>query len=256
MSEPPITGSPAADAVEAAAELSIRACVATPTRVVLAFEGEPDGAAAQEGANYKIVKALGSSRRYRTGVPEYDPASRVTVLRNPVLDVELADWLRVTVVGLRPNGPDMTHFVRVESELPLSEATSALNRPGGDTNKETLPAASGRTRWIGAPPGLVVVVVGLAALVVLGVIAMVSASTGDMGTISTAAFGVIGSVIGAFFGVSAGLGDRERVDNERRIEATKGQMLAAMMPEDKKTDALEMLKEYSPREPDARRSRG
>ena len=67
-----------------------------------------------------------------------------------------------------------------------------------------------------------------------------------MSTIATAAFGVIGSVIGAFFGVHAGLGDRERVDTERRLETTKGQMLAAMMPEEKQQDALDVLKEYAP----------
>ena len=95
-------------------------------------------------------------------------------------------------------------------------------------------------------PALLVVITGLAVLVVLGVVAMLSASSNDMGTIASAAFGVIGSVVGAFFGVRAGLGDRERVHRELRIEATKGQMLAAMMPEENKPAALEMLKEYGP----------
>jgi hypothetical protein len=86
----------------------------------------------------------------------------------------------------------------------------------------------------------------------LSVVAMALASSGDMGTIATEACGVIGSVLGAFFGVHAGLGDRERVDNERRDErervdnerrdeTKKVEMLAAMMPEDKRDAALDLL---------------
>jgi hypothetical protein len=115
-------------------------------------------------------------------------------------------------------------------------------------NEREYSAASERRRRLELTPALVVVVAGLAALVILGIGAMVLASAGEMGTIATAAFGVIGSVIGAFFGVHAGLGDRARVERERQLEATKGQMLAAMMPEDKKQAALDMLKEYSPSE--------
>jgi hypothetical protein len=70
-----------------------------------------------------------------------------------------------------------------------------------------------------------------------------------MGTISAAAFGVIGSVVGAFFGVHAGLGDRGRVERERQLEATKGQMLAAMVPDEQRPDVLDMLKQYSPSGP-------
>jgi hypothetical protein len=115
------------------AELSISACVATPSRVVITFEGEPDVAAAQDEANYKVVKALGTSRTYRSGPSEYDPEARVTVLRNPVIDVTLADWLRVTVAGLQPDGSTLTHFARVQSDLPLSHPMNSRDRRAGAT---------------------------------------------------------------------------------------------------------------------------
>jgi hypothetical protein len=102
--------------------------------------------------------------------------------------------------------------------------------------------------WGGFTPAVTVVVTGLVGLVILGIIAMALASDGEMNTIATAAFGVIGSIIGAFFGVHAGLGERGRLEDERRVEATKSQMLAAMLPEDSKEAALDMLKEYSPSE--------
>jgi len=101
-------------------------------------------------------------------------------------------------------------------------------------------------------PALVVVVVGGVALVILGVLAWCSPRSGTWELSRQPPFGVSGSILGAFFGVHAGLGDRERVDKERRVEATKGQMLAAMMPEENKRAALDMLKEYSPSQPDAR----
>jgi uncharacterized membrane protein YeaQ/YmgE (transglycosylase-associated protein family) len=95
-------------------------------------------------------------------------------------------------------------------------------------------------------PALVVVVVGLVALVVLGVVAMALATTGDMGTIATAAFGVIGSIVGAFFGVQVGATERKRIEQERQLEATKGQMIATMVDPNKADHALEIMEKYSP----------
>ena len=60
--------------------------------------------------------------------------------------------------------------------------------------------------------GLIVVVVGLMALTVLGVTALVVAPDDDMNTIAAAAFAVIGSVVGAYFGVHAGARERRRAD--------------------------------------------
>lgn len=229
----------AAFAAERAAKPFIRDCVATPSRVLIYFDGEPDIEAAQDGASYRIVKLTESDREYGTGPPEYDPDSRVSVLRNPITDLELGDWLQVTVSGLGRTPSVLTYFVRIQSELPLVPAVPPA--------PEDRPAASRTRRWFDLPP-TGVVVIGLVALVILGGLAMVFASAGDMQTIATAAFGVIGSVVGAFFGIHAGLGDRDRVERKRELEATKGQMLAVMMPEHQQKAALEVLKEYSPRE--------
>jgi hypothetical protein len=129
------------------------------------------------------------------------------------------------------------------------QSVPCLPRPsvlaqGPLTSRETHHELRDRRRFELTPAW--VVVSGLIALVILGALAMAFASTGDMQTIATAAFAVIGSVVGAFFGVHAGLGDRQRVARDRDLEATKGQMLAAMMPENQRAAALEVLKEYSP----------
>jgi hypothetical protein len=252
-------------------EVSIRRCVATPSRIVLMFDGQPDDAAAWNPESYGIADANDLDRRYDVTAAEYDHTARVAVLSNPVPDIEVGAWLRIEVA--QPPNVTLTHFAPVESELPLlrdalvqapaqqaeqsakadsntdgERELSAPVEPSAEAATQTSGSsdASMRRRWPDVTPALLVVVTGLLALLILGVVAMLSASTGDMSTISTAAFGVIGSVIGAFFGVHAGLGDRKRVDAERQVEATKGQMLAAMLPDEQREAALDMLKDYSP----------
>jgi hypothetical protein len=259
------------------AAVSIRTCFATPSRVVLSFDGDPEAPAVLDGDNYRIGKASEGSPRPSTSL-EYDFDSRVAVLSNPIKDVLVGEWLRIVVSPtVAPNDPPIAYYVQVESALPLLrsplERDAATGLEAGDRHKPISPPAtrSGQpadreaTRivvtappgnesrsWAGVTPAVIVVVTGLAGLVTLAAIAMFADSTGDMSTIATAAFGVIGSIIGAFFGVHAGLGDRSRIDDERRVEAAKSQMLAAMMPEESKQAALDMLKEYSPSEPRAR----
>jgi hypothetical protein len=222
-----------ADADELAAlEPSIRACEATPARVILHFDGQPDAAAANDAASYRVVNTAEPNREYETNRPEYDADSQRSILRNPVKDVELGDWLQVAVSGLGGTGREITYFVRVQSELSLLTAASPAR---ADTSHESRskPRLELTPAWV--------VVSGLVAVVILGGLAMWLASTGDMQTIAAAAFGVIGSVVGAFFGVHAGLGDRERMERNREIEATKSQMLAVMVPENHMDDALDIL---------------
>ena len=259
------------------AAVSIRTCVATPSRVVLFFDGYPEAPAVLDGDSYRIGNASEGSLRPSTSL-EYDIDSRVAVLSNPIKGVVVGEWLRIVVSQtVAPNDPPIVYYVQMQSELPLlrsplvEDAAIRLDardrqepipppatRSGQPADREatqivvTAPPGDGRRSWAGVTPAVLVVVTGLAGLVILAAVAMFSASTGDMSTIATAAFGVIGSIIGAFFGVHAGLGDRSRLDDERRVEAAKSQMLAAMMPAESKKAALEMLKEYSPSEPRAR----
>jgi uncharacterized membrane protein YeaQ/YmgE (transglycosylase-associated protein family) len=221
-----------------AAKVSIRDCVATPSQIVLFLEGDLDPERLQR---YGVAKAEGPSPAFVVdSVAELDVRAGVTVFRNPVSGARVGDWLRVDVFPPLTQEPEATYFARLRSDLPLNAVAPVGRRAARDAS-----AASGHRGSLFSDPALMVVVAGLIVLAVLGVVAMLSASTSDMGPISTAAFGVIGSVVGAFFGVRAGLGDRERVDRERRLEATKGQMLAAMMPEENKKAALDVMKEYS-----------
>jgi hypothetical protein len=223
----------------AASEPYISDCQATPARVILHFDGYPDAAVANKPATYKVANTAQPHKEYEITSAEYDADSQTALFRNPVNNVGIGDWLQVIVSGLGSSGRDLRCFVRVQSELSLlADASPPRTRSAHGTPD--------RRRFELTPAW--VVVSGLAALVILGALAMAFASTGEMQTIATAAFGVIGSVVGAFFGVHAGLGDRQRLELDRDLEATKGQMLAAMMPEDQRAAALDVLKEYSPPE--------
>jgi hypothetical protein len=100
----------------------------------------------------------------------------------------------------------MTFFARVRREADIL----------GDYASGTAPASVSRaTSWrdlVADSPGPVVVVAGLVVLLVLGWVALAKAPDDEMNTVAAAAFGVIGSVVGAFFGVHAGVRERRRAD--------------------------------------------
>jgi len=225
---------------------AIRDCVATPAKIVVYLAAPP-----APSLTYRVrptAEAQPADSFSRMQPVEVDSRSQAVVFANPLPVTIPGAWLEVQVLGLTPT--PATYFVQVRGELSPPNEPPVADKPpaaaGGPNVRK--PRGSNTLDWLATNQALFVVGLGLLALVVLGVVAMFLASTGDMGPIAAAAFGVIGSVTGAFFGVHAGLGDRERVDNERRLEATKGQMLAAMVPSDDESQrtALKIMEEYGP----------
>jgi hypothetical protein len=233
--------------------LVIRQCLASRSRVLVVFGELPPVRGAEDGGNYELAPALEPSNgRERAQWVEYDRKSNVAVIPNWIR-VEVGDWIAVYF-------RDVPFFARVEGEFQSqsaigvrqdrasvarhsvkAEVPSSIDPPN-QSQRAPSPRSS-RALTSTATPGLLVVMAGFIALVVLAVVAMLAAPTNDMGAIASAAFGVIGSVVGAFFGVHAGIGDRERVDRQRQTETKKVQMLATMMPEDSQSDARQVLRE-------------
>jgi hypothetical protein len=74
--------------------------------------------------------------------------------------------------------------------------------------------------------GLVALSAGLAALIIVVIVALALKPTTSGGSIATAAIGVIGSIVGAYFGVKIGSdGTQQAVDGQRQ-EAAKAQAFA------------------------------
>jgi hypothetical protein len=94
--------------------------------------------------------------------------------------------------------------------------------------------AEGEDRWgpgeaFVRVAGLIAVCAGLLAVAGVAVTAMALSSSdpSHVATIATSAIGVIGSVVGAYFGVRVGAAGREKTEAARQAEAARAQTLAA-----------------------------
>jgi hypothetical protein len=89
--------------------------------------------------------------------------------------------------------------------------------------------------------GLVALAVGVVAVALLAGGALIAAP-GDAATIATAAFGVIGSIVGAYFGVKIGTDGTQKAVQAHQDEATKAQVFAAHLQPDQADLALEQAR--------------
>jgi hypothetical protein len=89
--------------------------------------------------------------------------------------------------------------------------------------------------------GLVALSVGVVAVGLLAGGALI-ADPSDAATIATAAFGVIGSIVGAYFGVKIGTDGTQRAVQAHQDEATKAQVFAAHLAPEKADMALEQAR--------------
>ena len=111
-----------------------------------------------------------------------------------------------------------------------------------------LPAASDRDpheestaagiRLVG---GLIALTVGVIVVGLLAAGALI-ADPSDAATIATAAFGVIGSIVGAYFGVKIGTDGTQKAVQAHQDEATKAQVFAAHLAPEKADVALEQAR--------------
>jgi hypothetical protein len=100
-------------------------------------------------------------------------------------------------------------------------------------------ADGGRSASIKLIGGLVALATGL---VVIGLVAggAIIAGTDNAAKIATAAFGVIGSTVGAYFGVKIGTDGTQKAIEAQREEATKAQVYAAHIPPDQAGEVVAM----------------
>lgn len=88
--------------------------------------------------------------------------------------------------------------------------------------------------------GLAAVMVGLAAVCVVAVVAMPLVSDSqNVVAIATGSFGVIGTMVGAYFGVKLGSDSTQRAVQGMQEEAAKAQAFAAYLPSDDADKAIE-----------------
>lgn len=103
------------------------------------------------------------------------------------------------------------------------------------------PTPSSKSEAIKLIGGLIAVVAGLAVLLVIAVVAMreVHANSQSIVPIATSAFGVVGSIIGAYFGVKVGSDGTQKAIAGMQGEAAKAQAFAAHLDPSKADAAIE-----------------
>jgi hypothetical protein len=86
---------------------------------------------------------------------------------------------------------------------------------------------TGTIGLIQATGGILVIVLGLVFVFILALVAMGTVEDESKATIVSAAFTVLGTVVGTYFGVRAGAAGKERAEAARDFESLKVQELAA-----------------------------
>jgi threonine/homoserine/homoserine lactone efflux protein len=81
--------------------------------------------------------------------------------------------------------------------------------------------------WITAAGAILVVGLGLAFVFVISLVALGTVPDDEKSTIVTSAFTVLGTIVGAYFGLRAGAAGKEQVEAQRDAEMIKVEELAA-----------------------------
>jgi hypothetical protein len=89
--------------------------------------------------------------------------------------------------------------------------------------------------------GLVVVTAGVAAVLVITSAAMGTVPEQERATVATAAFTVLGTIVGAYFGVRVGSRGKDEADAARALAAAKVERLAAHVDSDRAGEVLDAV---------------
>ena len=110
-------------------------------------------------------------------------------------------------------------------------------------SEEAQARAGGVVETVRAIGSVLVVGLGLAFAFIIAVVALGTVPAGQKATVATASFTVLGTIVGAYFGVKAGAAGRERAEAAREAEAVKVQELAARMEPGSAETALDKAQE-------------
>jgi hypothetical protein len=111
-------------------------------------------------------------------------------------------------------------------ERATAERTAAFERPGF----LDLLAASG---------AVVVVGLGLAFVFVIAIVSLATVPDSQKAAVVTAAFTVLGTIVGAYFGVKVGAAGKQQAESARDAESVKVQELAARVNPETAVAALD-----------------
>ena len=89
--------------------------------------------------------------------------------------------------------------------------------------------------------GIIVVLVGVGAVVTITSASLGTVPEGERATIAAAAFSVLGTIVGAYFGIRVGARGKEAAEEDRRVATAKVERLAAEASPARATEILEQV---------------
>ena len=120
---------------------------------------------------------------------------------------------------------------------PTGAPAAGLGPPSGgasiDDGASPKANQSGKIEQLKIIGGLLALTAGLVALIVVVIVALIVKPDTTGGAIATSAIGVIGSVVGAYFGVKIGSDGTQAAISAQQDEATKAQVYALHTPSEK-----------------------
>src|SRR5436190_13902466 len=116
--------------------------------------------------------------------------------------------------------------------MPTDDAPTRSPPPSPDQSSRALNVVS-------AAGAIIVVGLGLAFVFVIALVSLGTVPDSQKAAVVTAAFTVLGTIVGAYFGVKVGSAGRERAESARDAEAVKVQELAARIDPEKAEAALD-----------------
>jgi hypothetical protein len=130
------------------------------------------------------------------------------------------------------------------SAEPSTAAVVPPGKPPPDDTSDAIvdpPDATGKLEQLKVIGGLVALGSGLAALVIVVIVAFIAKPDTTAGSIATSAIGVIGSIVGAYFGVKIGSDGTAKAVEGQKEEATKAQVFALHTPPERAEAAMQDL---------------
>ena len=126
--------------------------------------------------------------------------------------------------------------------LDTERAERLFDRPAAERDapeRETVSERSGFVDVLTASGAILVVGLGLAFVFVIALVSLGTVPDSQKAAVVTAAFTVLGTIVGAYFGVKVGSAGKERAESARDAESVKVQELAARIDPEAATAALD-----------------
>jgi len=125
--------------------------------------------------------------------------------------------------------------------LDTERAERLVERPAAERDARERKTASERASFVdvvSASGAILVVGLGLAFVFVIALVSLGTVPASQKAAVVTAAFTVLGTIVGAYFGVKVGSAGKERAESQRDAESVKVQELAARIDPETATAAL------------------